>query len=207
MIVVTTSVDFQSASCQLSYDFIGDDHGYPFDLRVTITYTLSPLGFKVTTNAQNKGTKSLPWAQGWHPYFTFNAPATYAERVDILTLSTPTLTKIDTDENGIPTGTQSQLVFSGSLNNTNLDVCLVASGQRNTDSSGRTITTLSHPTRKAEYVIWQDNSYPYVQVFTTWYSVAIEPLTSVTNSFNNGKGLITLKPNDNWSGSFGVYIK
>ena len=73
--------DTGSAGVQLSYEFNDPSDpsttavhlGYPFHLRVSITYLLSANGqFSVEVQAENtdvKGGWPLPFFNGWHPYF------------------------------------------------------------------------------------------------------------------------------------------
>lgn len=63
------------ASVTLRYDFNGSDTGYPFLLRVDITYSLSTTGFELTVQASNLDPAGwpLPFYNGWHPYFLCSA--------------------------------------------------------------------------------------------------------------------------------------
>lgn len=91
MDVVSESEPNDSAArLVLGYQFDGTDPGYPFPLRVNLTYELSDEGFKVTTVAENMasattggrtgstgkaakaakaGAGPLPFYNGWHSYF------------------------------------------------------------------------------------------------------------------------------------------
>ena len=94
-----------------------------------------------------------------------------------------------------------------------MDVCLVVDAARTVTrrigaSDVRVAeTVLSHPDTRLEVVVFQEAaSYPYVQLFTQWNEVAIEPVTAPANAFNTGVGLIKLQPGIPWSGQMGVYI-
>ena len=61
--------------------------------------------------------------------------------------------------------------------------------------------------------LWQDESFGFVQVFTTRgfpaadgerLAIAIEPMTAPPNAFNTGQGLHWLEPDDAWSVTWGV---
>ena len=57
--------------------------------------------------------------------------------------------------------------------------------------------------------IWQDagfNKYNYLVVYIPpdRKSIAIEPISSNINSFNNGEGLIILKPEEEFAASIGI---
>jgi len=42
--------------------------GYPFTLALTVEYTLTGDGLRVTTTATNAGTRACPFGAGHHPY-------------------------------------------------------------------------------------------------------------------------------------------
>ena len=59
MQVIATHASDTSALVSLRYDFDGSDKGYPFLLRVDITYTLDTEGFSFVVTATNRN------ADGW----------------------------------------------------------------------------------------------------------------------------------------------
>jgi aldose 1-epimerase len=61
--------------------------------------------------------------------------------------------------------------------------------------------------------LWQDESFGYVQVFTTrsfpteareGLAIAVEPMTAPPNAFNSGLGVRWLEPNDDVSMTWGI---
>lgn len=59
---VTTYIDVTPESPFYRY--------YPFESRLSLTYTLTSQGVTVTYNVQNKGSKDMPFGFGLHPYFS-----------------------------------------------------------------------------------------------------------------------------------------
>jgi aldose 1-epimerase len=63
--------------------------------------------------------------------------------------------------------------------------------------------------RAGDVVVWADESWPWVQVFTgdlpdvRRRGLAIEPMTCPPNAFTTGEGLIRLDPGDVFEGSWG----
>ena len=60
--------------------------------------------------------------------------------------------------------------------------------------------------------VWQETGemkYNYVQVFIppSRKSIAIEPMTCNINAFNNGEGLIILKPKSTFNATYGVRLE
>lgn len=194
MKVMKTEADADSAVLVLGYDFDGSDKGYPFKLEVRITYRLDAKGFSCTTHARNTGTEQLPFADGWHPYLTFGSP------IDRLRLELPTKQFFPVDEQMIPTGKE-QFDFDGSLSGAKFDTGFIVSGE------GK--TRLIDPARNLTIVLWQDKSYPYLQVYTaeSRKSIAIEPMSAATDAFNSGEGLVVLQPGEEFKGCYGVFLE
>ena len=64
--------------------------------------------------------------------------------------------------------------------------------------------------RAGDVVVWADDSWPYVQLFTGDLpdvgrrGLAIEPMTCPPNAFNTGEGLIRLEPGEVFEGRWGI---
>ena len=61
--------------------------------------------------------------------------------------------------------------------------------------------------------LWQDESFGFVQVFTTrlfptaagrHLAIAIEPMTAPPNAFNSGQGVRWLAQDESWSATWGI---
>ncbi|MBO0703259.1 MAG: aldose epimerase, partial [Candidatus Dormibacteraeota bacterium] len=73
--------------------------GYPFLLRLELTYDLSPAGLTVTLDAENAGPGPLPFGAGFHPYLHPGG-----EGVDGARLRLPARTALEADQRLLPTG-------------------------------------------------------------------------------------------------------
>ena len=78
-------------------------------------------------------------------------------------------------------------------------------------SNGKALTELISVEHDIHLNIWQEtgiNKYGYLVIYTppNRKSIAIEPMTSNVNSFNNGEGLIKLSPGEVYESSFGIYL-
>ena len=78
MAVLAASGGDDHATLTLGYDFDGTDAGYPFLLRVNVTYSLHaadlvhgrPTRFGVTTSVRNTmAARPRPYFNSWHSYF------------------------------------------------------------------------------------------------------------------------------------------
>ncbi len=57
----------QGISCTYEYD--GSFDYYPFPCRLIISYTLQAKGLLLSARIKNRGSQSMPYHLGWHPYF------------------------------------------------------------------------------------------------------------------------------------------
>ena len=76
-------------------------------------------------------------------------------------------------------------------------------------TDGRVATRLEDPATGEGIEVWQEvgaGRYAYVQVFThpRRHCLAIEPMTCAGNAFQNGFGLVVLKPGEMLRASCGV---
>jgi aldose 1-epimerase len=67
-------------------------------------------------------------------------------------------------------------------------------------------------TRVSGVVVWADDAWPYVQIFTGDLpdvgrrGLAVEPMTCPPNAFNTGEGLIRLEPGETFAGAWGIRV-
>jgi aldose 1-epimerase len=193
----------KNASCTLEYLYKNDNQGYPFTYSITLTYKLSAgEGLTCTTEIVNLSGSVIPVSDGWHHYFDLGVP------VEKLILKLDNLDLIELDSCGIPDGRKKEYKI--------FDVpCKI--GGRHFDScfkfktKGKAETELISNERNINLLIWQDTGpgkYDYLVIYTPpdRKSIAIEPLTSNINSFNNHEGLILLPPDEKFVSEFGMYL-
>jgi aldose 1-epimerase len=72
--------------------------GYPFESRLSLTYTLTKNGVSITYTVQNNGSQDMPFGFALHPYFS-----ALAGRDDTL-ISIPANTVMEADDDLLPTG-------------------------------------------------------------------------------------------------------
>ena len=151
----------------------------------------------MTTSAENLGERPLPFGLGHHPYLR-GAPL-----VDDLVVAVPAAKRLVTDARSLPVRWEpATLAEPRLLGDTVLDTtfCDLA---RDADGLARV--------RVGEDVVWLDESYPYVQLFTgdplpdvARRSLAVEPMTCAPNAFRSGEGLIRLDPGERFVGRWGI---
>lgn len=200
-----TPVAVTSSSVTLALD-IPPQTGYPFEVHVEVAYSLHPdHGLGVTMIARNTGTKAAPFGAGFHPYVSVRG-----NPLDEVTLYVPAGKRLVTDEAQVPVGVkdvagtaydlrQPRRLRAHRFDDAFADLSYV-DGRGSADVH----------TRSGGARVWFDETFRYLQVFTTERlgggapAVAIEPMTCPANAFNSGTGLIVLEPEGAWTGSWGI---
>ena len=179
------------AECKLLYRYKGTDPGYPFAFDMNIRYRLEAASrLTIITTVHNRSERTIPMADGWHPYFKLG------ESIDTATLQINSKKEVEFNELLIPTGKiiNNNKWFKGaSLKDVSLDNCFELMPDEPLPHC-----TLSDPALGVALYIYPDRSYPYLQVYTPPHrkSIAIENLSSAPDAFNNKMGLIELGPAD-----------
>ena len=198
-------VNDEMALCRLEYFYENEYEGYPFSFSIEITYTLTESeGLICTTRIINKSKSAIPLSDGWHHYFDLGTNINELE----LKLDISEIVKLDS--RNIPTGSKeayNEFVIPEKIGNTQFDSCF-----RIKSCNGKAATTLSSPNNNIRLTIWQETGngkYQYLVIYTPpgRRYIAVEPITSNINSFNNGEDLILLEPDNEYISSFGIYLK
>lgn len=179
------------AVVKLKYTYNKTDQGYPFTYEIELIWKLS-IGNKlsVTTMVKHNNSNTIPYADGWHPYFTLGG------KIDNCTLAFTSSTKLEFDSALLPTGKKvkdNRFINATSLKGVFLDNSyLLMQDQKN-----QCILKNS----KMQLIVEPDETYPILQVYTpiSRKSIAIENLTGAPDNFNNQIGLILLEPKKQYS--------
>ena len=168
---------------------------YPFSVKLIVQYILTENSLLIQYTIVNDDSVKLPVALGWHPYFALS------EKADNLKLKTGGGSYVAVNESLNPTGEfpnvkGSPFDFSESskIGNHEIDIALTS------PVNGKTYL---HDGKNELEIYFDRDFFPYVQLFIPPErdSIAIEPVTAATNSFNiNGLGRIELKPGEKKSG-------
>jgi aldose 1-epimerase len=205
LILTEKEINDKYASVKFEYLYNGIDPGYPFKIKVTVTYSLlSTNGFKYTTEIVNLDNCEIPVGDGWHPYFKTNG------KVDNLMLKIPAKHKIEVDPRMIPTGVKlpadsfNQLTKIG---DSELDTGFIIEAQKDVAT-----TEIYDPDYDLHIKVWQEIGkwkYNYLQIYIppSRESIAIEPMTCSIDAFNNKEGLIVLAPEQSVKATCGVKLE
>ncbi len=173
----------------------GEVDGYPFDLAISLRYTLTAFTFSFEIAVRNTGGATAPLSFGWHPYFTLGA------RIDSLTLQMDSEGYLPVDASLNPTGeiesvTGTEVDFRRPrpIGSQTVDLALTA------PSDGRIRLSSRDHSLTIELL---GGAFGFVQLFShpSRKAIAIEPITAGTNAFNiPGLGLRLLEPGAACSG-------
>lgn len=186
--IKVTDANVEQASVTLSFVSSQlDNPGYPFPFTLEVEFVINTSG-KLTcrTSITNTGASDLPFGDAWHPYFSLGV-----ERSELLLNMSPCHEWLH--EQDLPTGEKrpfDQFTQAISIEGHELNHCFEF------DSSSDAKLTLSRTDDKACLHFAQDAHYPFIQLYTpaSESSIAVEPMTCPANVFNNGFGLLVLKP-------------
>ena len=178
--------------------------GYPFPIRLSFRFSLDPKnGFRMETTLENKGTTDLPAGHGWHPYFRLS------DSVIPCSLTLPAGKRLEMTPRSVPSGaktTWTKFARPTPIGPDFLDACVEIASKK-----GIATTRLSEPGSGISLDLWQEvgpGKYGYVQVFThpRRHCLAIEPMTCAPDAFNNGMGLVVLRPGEMLRTACGVKL-
>ncbi len=183
-------------------------HGYPFLLETSVRHALTDDGMTVTHRITNETDLPAPVAIGAHPFFSIGDVAT-----GDLTLTVHAGSRFPVDERLLPSaeipveGTEYDLRAGRRVSELDLDDAF-----GDVTPVDQVTATLTAPDGRS-VSLWQDENFPYVQVFTTdkfprgtehVTAIAIEPMTAPADAFNSGQSLRWLNPGETWQASWGI---
>lgn len=180
-----------AASVTLFAGYHKNDPGYPFEYDCMVTYELHK-NHQVTieTKVINTGSETIPLVDGWHPYFTTGS------KVDDCYLMFHADQIVEFDEKLIPTG--KLLPYNTFLNERQIKNIVLDNSFILNKKLSQPKCTLTDKQTKIKLSIFPSDSYPIIQLYTPpdRNSIAIESLSGAPDAFNNGIGLILLKPHE-----------
>ncbi|MEY4588127.1 MAG: hypothetical protein RL497_203 [Pseudomonadota bacterium] len=199
--ISATQLTPQRAQACAIYEYTGDQPGYPFPARITITYTLDSAGtLELEIAVLNRHDQTVPVGIGWHPYLTLGEP------MDDLQLRLPSCQQVLVDERLLPTGKLAETnAFSqlAPINTTAFDTCFAL------QPAPQQETVLWSESKQCGLNIWQHSApgqFSYLQVCIPpdRTCIAIEPVSCGINAFNTHEGLTVLEPGATFAARCGV---
>jgi aldose 1-epimerase len=181
-------------NCSATFNYYEKNlsEGFPFTYFLSVTYTLFEEGLKVRITIKNTDTKPFPFTLGWHPYF-------YSDNLSESSLDFNSDEKVKFNKSMITkkiVNHKSPKILK--IEDKQLDDCFILN-----DNKVAFIT----PSYKME--IYTDSEKNYLQLYTPKEKaiIAIEPMTGISNSFNNKVGLQVLEPNKTYVLNWNLKLK
>lgn len=165
--------------------------GFPYTYEIYATYTLFENDLSLAIKIKNTDVKSYPFTLGWHPYFL-------SDDISKSSLSFKSDKKIEFDEHLITKKVIDQITEEEfKIEDKQLDDCFILNAD---------VVKFKTPTYQIE--ITTDQIDNYLQLYTPkgFPVIAIEPMTGVSDSFNNKIGLQILEPDDTYSVKWNVKV-
>lgn len=176
--------------------------GFPFSFVAQSRYILTSQGFEVQSSMTNTSASTMPFGEGWHPYFRPQCA------MDEATLQMqPATLEVLIDDRSIPTGVlrpDDTYANPVRLGDRQINTCWMFAGP-----GERAEVTLANPSTGLTFRYWQDrveSRYQYIQLYIPPHreSLAIEPMTCPPDVLNNHMGEIQLAPGESHQMRFGV---
>jgi len=177
------------ASLSMEYWYKKENTGYPYDYNCLVRYVLHGDSLlEVVTTVTNLDKKTLPIADGWHPYFQLGG------NINDWFLQFHASAIVEFNEQLIPTGRLLQYDAFDSprlIGDTFLDNCFILK-----PGIVSAACELFNPATGLRVSFSPDADYPYLQLYTppSRTSIAVENLSAAPDSFSNKMGLLLLPP-------------
>lgn len=190
--IATTETTENSAKIVLSYSEVHKNIGFPFTYNLKLTYIFKENTVSLTLDIKNTDSETFPFTLGWHPYFT-------SEDLSKSTLKFDCKQELIIGDRNITTGVtdvNKQVILQ--IEEKQLDDCWAL------HSDKFVFTTPSY-----QLVFSSNEKDNFMQAYTPprKNTIAIEPTTGVSDSFNNKIGLKELKPTENYAVTWNVKVE
>jgi aldose 1-epimerase len=179
--LVEQKTTYQQAVVLLRYEEHSHSQGFPYTYKIDVKYTLTNERLNVSVSVINTDSKVFPFTIGWHPYF--NSGDLFKSAL-IFNSSKKTVM----DKRNITLGLKDiTLADKFMIEDKSLDDCFVLDSNE-----------VFFETPEYKFVLTSSEKDCFLQLYTPPKpnTIAIEPTTGVSDSFNNGIGIKTLQPNE-----------
>ncbi|MCL7753992.1 aldose 1-epimerase [Polaribacter sp. Z022] len=189
--VIKTEELKNSASITLEYEETNKTKGFPYTYFIQVVYTFKNDMLSLSINIKNTDNKTFPFTLGWHPYFI-------SDNLYKSSINLDCKQKLIIGDRNITTGTEEvNSVITLDIEDEQLDDCWVL----NTDK-----VQFITPTYKLNFESSVEENFLQAYTPPRKNTIAIEPTTGVSDSFNNNIGLQSLKPNEDYSITWKINI-
>ena len=180
-----------SAFITLEYIEKNKTTGFPFTYNIEVTYVFTKKGVSLVVKVKNTDDDTFPFTLGWHPYFI-------SQDLTKSSLSFDCNQKLIIGKRNITSGIEKIEPYKKfKIQNKKLDDCWILNSDK-----------VSFNTPKYQLNFESSVKENFLQAYTPprLNTIAIEPTTGVSDSFNNKIGLQTLDPNEEYSITWKINI-
>lgn len=199
-------VRHEGSSVTLGAD-IAQEPGYPFVVRVEVTYQIVAAGLRVGLVAHNLGSVAAPIAAGAHPYLRVGDT-----RIEDLLVTVDADHCWPLDDRHLP-GRRQRL--GAPLNRAPLERCPGHATFERSTAVGPLTHVIAAPDGRA-VVLTADPEHRFTQLWVapdlptdggTRRAIAIEPMTAPPNALRHGTGLAWVAPGSPWSSGWSLELR
>ncbi|WP_299047675.1 aldose 1-epimerase [uncultured Polaribacter sp.] len=183
-------------NCSATFNYYEKERhaAFPYQYFISLTYTLFENELQLRVTVKNMDNKPFPFTLGWHPYF-------YSDKLSDCVLNFKSDKKVQFDEALIT----DKIVENPDKENFKIE------DKKLDDCYFLADNLVAFSTPKYNLKITSNASKNFLQLYTPngFPLIAIEPMTGVSDSFNNKIGLQVLEPKETHviSWNLGVTIK
>lgn len=184
-----TSVN--STSITLSYTEKDKNPAFPYVYKITLIYTFSNTSVALEIKVDNIDSESFPFTLGWHPYF-------YSKNLSKSTLKFNADKKVN----------HNNKMITKNLEATNINELKDLDSGNYDDCFSLRSSKVIFETPTYNFTLNSNLKENYLQIYTpeNKNAIAIEPITGISDSFNNKVGLQLLKPNTSFSSIYTLSV-
>ncbi|OEK08250.1 hypothetical protein A8C32_01965 [Flavivirga aquatica] len=176
----------------LEYIETEESVGFPYTYTIQLQYVFTKDNLSLKVSVKNTDSKTFPFNIGWHPYFI-------SEDLYSSTLQFDSTQKLIIGDRNITTGFEDiEPMNTFEIKDKQLDDCWILNSN-----------TVQFNTPKYQLEIGSSAKNNFLQAYTPpkLNTIAIEPTTGVSNSFNNKIGLEVLNANETYNIIWNLKIK
>lgn len=174
----------REASLVLRFEEVNQAQGFPYTYTVELKYVLTKGGLSLSVSVKNTDAKTFPFTIGWHPYFV-------SRNLSTSSVHFKSKKAVLCDERKITLG----------LNDIDIDDKVMIANKTLDDCYVLDFNEVKFETPNHSFVLSSTEKESFLHLYTPkrGNTIAIEPTTGISNSFNNGVGLKELEPNDEYT--------
>ncbi|TWO33188.1 aldose 1-epimerase [Seonamhaeicola sediminis] len=189
--VIDISSSENEASLTLEYNEANKYIGFPYTYSIQLKYIFRKENLELNIKVKNTDVKTFPFTLGWHPYFT-------SDNLFESSLQFDSTEKVILGDRNITIGTDNiDTTETFKIAGQQFDDCWILNSDQ---------IIFRTPEYDLKFNATGNNNFLQVYTPPKENTIAIEPTTGISDSFNNGIGLETLKPGDSYSLTWSLHI-